>query len=100
MKKILLVCSAGMSTSMLVKKMQDTANKEGKDYEVEALALSEAETKVDEVDVILLGPQVRFQKVQVEKVANGKVPVDVIDMQQYGMMDGEGVLKHAESLME
>lgn len=54
MKKILLVCSAGMSTSMLVKKMQDTANKEGKEYEVEALALSEAETKVDEVDVILL----------------------------------------------
>ncbi|WP_323705577.1 PTS sugar transporter subunit IIB [Mammaliicoccus sciuri] len=100
MKKILLVCSAGMSTSMLVKKMQDTANKEGKDYEVEALALSETETKVDEVDVILLGPQVRFQKAQVEKVANGKVPVDVIDMQQYGMMDGEGVLKHAESLME
>lgn len=100
MKKILLVCSAGMSTSMLVKKMQDTANKEGKDYEVEALALSEAETKVDEVDVILLGPQVRFQKAQVEKVANGKVPLDVIDMQQYGMMDGEGVLKHAESLME
>ncbi|MGY0685584.1 PTS sugar transporter subunit IIB [Mammaliicoccus sciuri] len=74
MKKILLVCSAGMSTSMLVKKMQDTANKEGKEYEVEALALSEAETKVDEVDVI--------------------------DMQQYGMMDGEGVLKHAESLMK
>ncbi|ARB40045.1 MULTISPECIES: PTS sugar transporter subunit IIB [Mammaliicoccus] len=100
MKKILLVCSAGMSTSMLVKKMQDTANKEGKEYEVEALALSEAETKVDEVDVILLGPQVRFQKAQVEKVANGKVPVDVIDMQQYGMMDGEGVLKHAESLMK
>ncbi|GGI01383.1 PTS sugar transporter subunit IIB [Mammaliicoccus vitulinus] len=100
MKKILLVCSAGMSTSMLVKKMQETADKEGKDYEIEALALSEAETKIDDVNVILLGPQVRFQKAQVEKVANGKVPVDVIDMQQYGMMDGESVLKHAESLME
>ncbi|WP_239745414.1 PTS sugar transporter subunit IIB [Mammaliicoccus sp. F-M27] len=100
MKKILLVCSAGMSTSMLVKKMQETADKEGKAYEIEALALSEAETKIDDVNVILLGPQVRFQKAQVEKVANGKVPVDVIDMQQYGMMDGESVLKHAESLME
>lgn len=100
MKKILLVCSAGMSTSMLVKKMQEAAENEGKDYEVEALALSEAETKVDDVDVILLGPQVRFQKAQVDKVANGKVPVDVIDMQQYGMMDGERVLKHAESLMK
>lgn len=100
MKKILLVCSAGMSTSMLVKKMQETADKENKDYEIEALALSEAESKIDEVDVILLGPQVRFQKAQVEKIADGKVPIDVIGMQQYGMMDGEGVLKHAESLME
>ena len=100
MKKILLVCSAGMSTSMLVKKMQDTADKENKDYEIEALALSEAESKIDEVDVILLGPQVRFQKAQVEKIADGKVPIDVIGMQQYGMMDGEGVLKQAESLME
>ncbi|GGI40809.1 PTS sugar transporter subunit IIB [Mammaliicoccus stepanovicii] len=100
MKKILLVCSAGMSTSMLVKKMQEVAQKENKDYEVEALALSEAETKIDEVNVILLGPQVRFQKAQVEKVAQGKVPVDVINMQQYGMMDGEGVLRQAESLME
>ncbi|MGK9045536.1 PTS sugar transporter subunit IIB [Mammaliicoccus vitulinus] len=100
MKKILLVCSAGMSTSMLVKKMQETAVKEGKDYEIEALALSEAESKIDDVNVILLGPQVRFQKPQVEKVAGGRVPVDVIDMQQYGMMDGESVLKHAESLME
>ena len=36
MKKILLVCSAGMSTSMLVKKMQETADKENKDYEIEA----------------------------------------------------------------
>ena len=42
----------------------------------------------------------RFQKAQVEKIADGKVPIDVIGMQQYGMMDGEGVLKQAESLME
>ena len=47
--------------------MQETADKENKDYEIEALALSEAESKIDEVDVILLGPQVRFQKAQVEK---------------------------------
>lgn len=100
MKKILLVCSAGMSTSMLVKKMQETADKENKDYEIEALALSEAESRIDEVDVILLGPQVRFQKAQVEKIADGKVPIDVIGMQQYGMMDGEGVLKQAENLMK
>nr|WP_263314885.1 PTS sugar transporter subunit IIB [Mammaliicoccus sp. Marseille-Q6498] len=100
MKKILLVCAAGMSTSMLVEKMKEAAKKEDKDYEIEALALGEAKNKIDEVDVILLGPQVRFQKEQVENVAAGKVPVDVIGMQQYGMMDGESVLKQAESLME
>src|SRR5699024_4354388 len=100
MKKILLVCSAGMSTSMLVKKMQETTDKENKDYEIETLALTEDESKIDEVEVSLLGSHVRFQKAQVEKRADGKVPIDVIGMQQYGMMDGEGVLKQAESLME
>ena len=33
-KTIMLACAAGMSTSMLVKRMQDAAKAEGKDYEI------------------------------------------------------------------
>ena len=53
------------------------------------------------VDVLLLGPQVRFMKSQFEtKLADKGIPVDVIDMKDYGMMNGEAVLGTALSLMK
>ena len=93
MKKILLVCSAGMSTSLLVNKMKSAAQDMNVEVEIEALPVSECSTKINEVDIVLLGPQVRFQKPQVEKLTNGSVPVEVIDMRQYGIMDGKGILE-------
>ena len=93
MKKILLVCSAGMSTSLLVNKMKSAAQDMNVEVEIEALPVSECSTKINEVDIVLLGPQVRFQKPQVEKLTNGNIPVEVIDMRQYGVMDGKGILE-------
>ncbi|MGM9904871.1 PTS sugar transporter subunit IIB, partial [Lactobacillus sp.] len=42
-KTIMLCCSAGMSTSMLVKKMQEAAKKDGLDYEIFACPAAEAD---------------------------------------------------------
>ena len=92
MKKILLVCSAGMSTSLLVNKMNNAAKEFGEEVSIEALPVSECSSKIDEVDIVLLGPQVRFQKPVVEKLANGRIPVEVIDMRLYGIMDGKSIL--------
>lgn len=94
MKKILLVCSAGMSTSLLVNKMNNAAKEFGEEVSIEALPVSECSSKIDEVDIVLLGPQVRFQKPVVEKLANGRIPVEVIDMRLYGIMDGKTILKN------
>ena len=91
MKKILLVCSAGMSTSLLVNKMNNAAKEFGEEVSIEALPVSECSSKIDEVDIVLLGPQVRFQKPVVEKLANGRIPVEVIDMRLYGIMDGKTI---------
>lgn len=87
MKKILLVCAAGMSTSMLVKRMIDHANAISLEVNISALAIAEAKGKIknNEVDVVLLGPQVRFQKPEIEAVAQGKMPVAVIEMKDYGI---------------
>ena len=93
MKKILLVCSAGMSTSLLVTKMQEAAKETQVEIDINALPVSECSTKINEVDIVLLGPQVRFQKTVVERLANGRIPVDIIDMRAYGMMDGKSILK-------
>ena len=93
MKKILLVCSAGMSTSLLVTKMQEAAKEMQVEIDINALPVSECSTKINEVDIVLLGPQVRFQKTVVERLANGRIPVDIIYMRAYGMMDGKSILK-------
>lgn len=99
MKKLLLVCAAGMSTSLLVNKMKDAAKEKGIEIEIFALPVSECESVANEVDIVLLGPQVRYQKPQVDKIIDGRVPVEVIDMRDYGTMNGMAVLEKALSLM-
>lgn len=102
MKRIMLVCAAGMSTSLLVTKMEAAAKDLGDEVEIFALPISDGVNKVKEVDCILLGPQVRFQKPTVEKAmaeAGVSKPVAVIDMKDYGMMNGAKVYATAKELM-
>ena len=87
-----------MSTSMLVKAMQKAADAENFECEIAAYPTSEAKDKAAGSDVILLGPQVRFQKNKIAELLPG-VPVEAIDMRMYGRMDGAGVLKFAREKM-
>lgn len=101
MKRILLLCAAGMSTSILVNKMKEAAKKMGVEADIEAVSLELFESKLPEYDVFLLGPQVRFKKNQLQAIANeaGK-PLEVINTTDYGLMKGENVLKFALELLE
>ena len=98
MKKITLLCAAGMSTSMLVKAMQKAAAEENFECEIAAYPTSEAKDKAADADVILLGPQVRFSKGKVQEACPG-VPIEAIDMKVYGRMDGKGALEIAKKLI-
>lgn len=101
MKKILLCCSAGMSTSMLVKKMEQAAVTRGIECHIEALAVNAFSDVIKDFDVCLLGPQVRFQLEELKKTADehGK-NIAAISMQDYGMMKGDEVLTQALSLIK
>lgn len=98
MKKIMLICSAGMSTSLLVTKMEKYAAEKNIEVEIWAVGTAGFRAELEKPDVILLGPQVRFMKDEVARLAKGK-PVAVIDMRAYGKIDGAGVLKQALDLM-
>lgn len=99
MKKIMLVCSAGMSTSLLVTKMEKASIEMGLETEILACSEAEAKAKYKEVDVILLGPQVRFLLANIKKAVEGtNIPVAVIDSIDYGTMNGEVVLNKAMAL--
>lgn len=94
MKHVLLVCNAGMSTSMLVNKMKEEAKKQNLEVEIEAKSLTEAKKDLSGVDCILIGPQIRYELNNV-KAAAGNIPVDTINMQDYGLMNGKKVLETA-----
>jgi Phosphotransferase system cellobiose-specific component IIB len=92
MKKIVLLCAAGMSTSMLVNKMKSHAKEINQDIEIVAFPISEATEVASDADAILLGPQVRFQEKKVQEMFPEK-NVSTIDMRDYGTMNGKKVLE-------
>lgn len=95
--KVLLICAAGMSTSLLTTSMKKNA--EPGDV-IDAQPVSELDRLVADYDVILLGPQISYKLPDVEKVAKplGK-PAAVIDMRAYGTMDGKAAMAQARALL-
>lgn len=101
MKKILLCCSAGMSTSLLVTKMLKAAEEQGIEVTIDAVPEAEVHKRDGQFDVLLLGPQVRFLFNKFKGLYEPKgVPVDVINTVEYGTMNGAKVLAHALRLIE
>lgn len=99
MYNILLVCSAGMSTSMLVKKMQDAAAAQKLEANIWAVGDADSIEEVKKADIVLLGPQVRYLEKKMNERVENKIPVVVIDMMAYGTMNGEKVLSQAMSML-
>lgn len=100
MKKIMLCCSAGMSTSLLVKKMQASADARGIPADIKAFGAAEFNNQVGNYEVVLLGPQVKYMQGDLQKVADQfGIRVEPIDMMDYGMQKGDKVLDFALELI-
>lgn len=98
--KILLVCSAGMSTSLLVTKMEKAAKEKGIEAEIWAVGTDAADSNMGKADVVLLGPQIRFQLPEMKKKAEKyNIPVEAIPSVDYGMCNGPKVLAFATKLI-
>lgn len=106
---IMLSCAAGMSTSMLVSKMKEAAKNKNIDADIFAVPAGNALSQLDSktIDCVLLGPQVSYMEDDFKKMLDGRknsldksIPLAVIDMQAYGMMNGSKVLDQALSLIQ
>ena len=100
MVNILLVCSAGMSTSMLVKKMEAAAAEKNVEANIWAVGDAESTAESKKADIVLLGPQVRYLLKKMEERVEHAKPVSVIDMASYGTMNGAKVLEDAIAKLE
>lgn len=100
MKKILLVCNAGMSTSILVQKMKKVAEQKGIEVTIEAIPSTDLSQFWQSSDVILIGPQIEFMKDSIKETVENKIPVEVINMVDYGRMNADKVLALAIDLIK
>lgn len=95
--KILLCCNAGMSSSILVKKIRDVAEKTGEDIEVSAVANASIKNEVGKWDVCLVGPQLVFAVDSIHRQLN--IPVASIEPRVYAMADGAAAIEMAKKLL-
>ena len=90
--KITFLSKPGFSGNMLVRKIEEVAKSQLMDIEV---FLNE---HLQEADVVLLTPQRCEDLKEIKKVV--KVPVGVISLKDYGLLDGSSIIKYAKQLIQ
>ncbi|WMJ86415.1 PTS sugar transporter subunit IIB [Anaerocolumna sp. MB42-C2] len=98
MKNIVLICVAGMSTSLLVSHMRVAAKADNYECVINAYPIANAPAVIPEADIILLGPQVKYMSNKLKTEYPDKI-IEAIDMRVYGMIDGKGALAQARRIM-
>lgn len=92
--RIILCCSQGMSSSILVRALRKEIEKQKLDYTVASIAISELSNYIDKTDFVLLAPQVKyvFKDIsEMSKVYN--IPTILISGNDYGTMNAKKILK-------
>lgn len=98
MRNILLLCNMGMSTSLMVNRMKAAASEEGYECSIKAHSLQKAGPMIKEADILLVGPQVEYEIPRLREEYPGKL-LEVIDIADYGRMDGRKVLRHVRKVL-
>lgn len=95
--KVLVVCNAGMSSSILVQKMKAYAAEAGEDLTIKAVSSAAAEDEAGEWDVCLVGPQLMHAVEEVKEAV--EAPTEAVEMRTYAMADGKAALEQAKRLL-
>lgn len=96
MKNVLLVCGTGASSGFMAKNIRQAAKVKGVDISFKARSDAEVEEYIDEIDLLLVGPHLKYMLHDLEEIADPyEVPVRIIDEDAYGSLNGEAVLEFA-----
>lgn len=100
MKKVLFVCSLGMSSAIAVNALKKEAEKNGIDLEIKAVSTQEFEEEVKGgYDVAMVAPQIRHRFDYLKEYAEAaNVPCALIQPQGYSPLGGARLLKQVREL--
>ena len=98
--RILLVCSTGLSTSLIVNKMIDASKQMDRNDYINAICQSDITNKISNYDVVLLGPQMKFLQPKIEpKAKSNSVKFGVIPTNIYAKANGKEILNFAIKIL-
>jgi PTS system cellobiose-specific IIB component len=99
--RILLSCSGGFSTSLVVSKMLEASKKHGVENKVWAVSIGDIRENINGADVVLIAPQISYAKKEIKAICDEhKKPFGIISHEDYGTCNGEHILEQAESLVK
>jgi len=96
MKKVLFICSGGMSSAIVEKALDKEATKQGIELVTSAVGTGEAENEINknEWDIVLVAPQVKHRFPTFKEYADKKeVPIVLIPPRDYSPLGGPSLLK-------
>ena len=101
-KTALLICTAGITTGLLVKNVQNAADERGLDIHVYSAPAIIAEQVIQSqaIDALMIGPQSKYEIARLKDFLTYKaVPYKLISKENYEILDGEAVLEEIIALI-
>ena len=101
-KTALLICTAGITTGLLVKNVQNAADERGLDIHVYSAPAIIAEQAIQSqaIDALMIGPQSKYEIARLKDFLTYKaVPYKLISKENYEILDGEAVLEEIIALI-
>ena len=102
-KNILLVCTAGITTGLLVRNMKTEAKEKGLDINIFSTSAISAQDVLQEknIDGVLIGPQAEYDVKNLKNYfKENHIPNSIISNKTFEILDGKGALDEALALFD
>ncbi|MGM9961366.1 MAG: PTS sugar transporter subunit IIB [Allobaculum sp.] len=97
--RILLACNAGLSTSLLARKINLAAKAMSRSDKAQCIDIDKIDDLIGESDILFLAPQLLHAYNRIWKTYHQQLPIALVPGQCYGLLDGEGLLKYADEIL-
>lgn len=102
-KNLLLICTAGITTGLLVRGIEQKIEENGivlHVYSAPAI-IAEQIINTQQVDGILIGPQAKYEVKRLEELLNFKnIPYRLIDQKNYERLNAKAVLEEGLEILD
>lgn len=94
--KVAMICTGGLSTNWIVKRIDEYAKDHQLDVELKAYGLADYYPAIKEADAVLLGPQIGYYQKEIQEKLGHEI--GVISSASYAKADAAEILAQAATL--